>query len=124
MGNGFLMRIIPCPVEGCDQDNEDGTPVYYIALPDVWYGEHAIKRAAVKENIPEGHKVFENFYLAVALCDDYNLPNLPKNRDLWELEKMNLKILTWVGMTFFLDYNSVFQVKKKTYSPSLNGTKE
>lgn len=121
------MRIIPCPIPGYDSQTDDGKPVYYVGLPDVWLGKHEARRSEAWAKTIEGGVtllVFVKFAASMAILSDWHLPNLPQNPDEWQLDEYPVSVMAWVNEVAFDDLMACFDVKKNYYSPSANGTSQ
>lgn len=119
------MRVIPCPIPGYDQTDDDGNPVYFVGLPDVWLGKHEERRSAAYTGAIEGGvtlAMFCAFGASMAILDDWNLPDLPKNPEAWDLANYPVAIMAWVNAVTHEDIMDCFNVKKKYYRQSANGT--
>lgn len=113
-----MSRIIPCPIPGYDKIDPERGPEYWIALPDEWIGLHSVKRAAasealIKRGVTDG--VIQEFAIAIALLDDWQLPGVSGNRDAWNLEAIGLSVIGWVKDTVLTEFLACFDVKKKYY---------
>ena len=73
---------------------------WWIEVPDDWLGIHAQRRDEVvqKQGGRYGKTVLD-FAIALALLDDWNLPNLTGNPEKWDLMSVPLQIVYWVIVT-------------------------
>ena len=118
--------VIPCPICGYDQTTEDGKPVYYVVLPPLWLGQHAKRR---DEALAKGSGAGQiglalNFAVAIALLDDWRLPEesgLAGNPAGWEIDTVSLPFMSWISDAVLSDFGACFDVKKKYLPLRKNG---
>lgn len=111
------MRRFDCPFP--EREGE------HICLPDSWHGSHATRRDdAVQEarenNLPNTYRTFA---VAMALLDDWNIKELPRNPELWDFENLDLKVIAWINAVVMDDFLACWKVPKVSLSPSPNGAK-
>ena len=126
MGNNDIMRIIPCPIPGFTETLQDGRPVYFVELPERWLGEHEERRSATIAKLYGAGVTVEHwlrFAGSLAVVEDFNLPGVKKNSTDWDFSIIDLELMAWVNAVVWDDIMDCFNVKKKYYSRSLNGTK-
>lgn len=115
------MRKIPCPLPGFDQTvngEEGGPPVYWLALPDVWLGEHAVAREEAVRQLREdlGDRpptLAANWVQSLAVLEDWRLPYLQGHPKNWNVHEIPLAFSSWLINTVTRDYNQCFAIPKK-----------
>lgn len=110
------MRILPCPVPGLDEKKEDGSPVYWVAIPDEWLGKHAIKHDRALTAASEAGQTGTMLQLSIvaAILEDWHMPGMNGNTDNWKFEDMRLSVIGWLTNAVLSDYNKCFEVKKNS----------
>ena len=105
------MRRYDCPIE-----KYKGS---FVVLPDVWLGRHAQRR---DQAVEAAHKynsgTLTQFAVAMALLEDWSLPGLPGNVELWDFTKLDLHLIVWVTETVLGDFAEAFTIPKAYSSPS------
>ena len=88
----------------------------WIELPDEWLGAHARRRDEAIEKSKALPATWLEFAVAMSLLDDWQLPGLPKNTELWQFDLLSLRMMAWAKITVLESYAVCFRVPKN-YSP-------
>lgn len=118
-----------CPIPGFTQTYEEGEellPVYWVDVPDKWYFSHKQKQEEVNGGLPEWcGESLRSFCVALALADAYNLPGITtSNPDEWELDKLDLTLMTWVTNVVIRNYTGAQIIPKAWLLPWAGGQQE
>ena len=92
-------------------------PVHYIELPDEWLGKHAKRHddaAAAGSELPA---TWRDFAVAMALLDDWNLPGVAKNSELWDFAELGLPLMIWVKTAVLQSYYRCYEIPKNSLPP-------
>ena len=95
-------------------------PAHYIDLPDKWIGIHAKRHDDALAAGSELPATWRNFATAMALLDDWNLPGVAKNADLWDFAELGLPLMVWVSTAVFQSYNRCYEIPKNSLPPLSN----
>lgn len=90
------------------------SPEHYIDVPDEWLGKHARRHDEAAERGKDLPPTWRDFAVAMALLDDWNLPGLPKNPELWDFEGLNLHVMMWVKTAVLSSYYDCYKVPKNS----------
>lgn len=112
------MRQVDCPWGG------------WIGLPDEWLGEHARRRDEARERLNEQAELtkkklpatWQNFIVAMAVLEDWDIPGLTGNPEKWDLAAMPWAVLDWLPMVVFASIASAQQVPKNSSAPLPDGS--
>ena len=105
---------IACPIPGFDEKTSDGDPVYYIVVPDEWFGSHAQRRDEAIGKLPKHFRAtWREFAVALSLLDGWNLPGI-EERDptKWDFSRIRLEVLSWVSGIVLTSYAEASVVPK------------
>lgn len=116
----------PCPIPDFDMD-DDGQPRYWIDVPEAWLGHHADRYIQALESCdkhdPPQRGVIRDLTCAMALLEDWHLPGIGANPEKWDFGQVRLEVIAWINKTVLRDgYYKAFEVPKKNYSRSSNGS--
>ena len=89
----------------------------WIELPDEWLGAHARRRDEAIEKSKALPATWLEFAVAMSLLDDWQLPGLPKNTDLWDFNVMSLRMMAWVKITVLESFAACFKIPKNSLPP-------
>ena len=110
-----MSKRVKCPLTGHKKR--------WIELPDRWLGRHAQIRdeAAKKAAEAELGDALGTFAVSIALLDNWSLPGLEGNPELWDFTEMDLEIIAWVIAETMPSYHDCWNVPKVSSSPLPDG---
>lgn len=109
-----VMRKIPCPIDGLDEKDSNGNPVYWVGLPDRWLAKHAEMHdvAAQQASATVEGSTLITFTVCMCILEDHNLPNLQGDPENWDVPNLDLRLVGWINSVVYTDYNASFLIKK------------
>ena len=95
-------------------------PAHFIEFPDEWLGKHAKRHDEAVSRSKDLPATWRDFAVAMALLDDWSLPGLPKNPELWQFDLLSLPVMMWVKTAVLTPYYRCYEVPKNSLPLSSN----
>ncbi len=117
------MRIIAYPPSGL---NGDGFPVHSITLPDKWTGKDKERYDTAVADCEKSNvnPSYQDFFVAVALLTNWNMPHMIGNPTQWDYDDIDLGVMGFITHMVLVDYHACFDIKKNFSNPFFLGWKK
>ena len=113
-----MSETLYCPLKGYEDS--------YIKIPgeDEWKGRHAQRKdeAITKALEAKLGTTLTSFAVALALLDDWRIPELNGNPAEWDFDDIDLSLITWISEEVLARYQKKTRVPKALSSPLSDGS--
>lgn len=110
-----------CPYEGWNGRDENDEPIYFLVLPEQYFGLHIMARDKAAESVRDfGSPTITNLARAMAVLEDWHIPGLPARPEEWDFSKLRAEVIGWIISTVEAHFKAQFVIPKKDLSNSPN----